>query len=161
MESNESQNEQQEVEEDQPAFRARVYKDGMYEGMMAPEFGPLAANSIFNIVRDACRLESAPLEVRGILTRARDELAEVLKDRFVGEPKPSLKYRNPCLLKAGDDEPIFVLRAKDSLAPEIVREWVKLAKLCGKTPPEKLAEAEELAVKMEKWGEQNESRLPD
>lgn len=71
------------------------------------------------------------------------------------------KNSDSCLQKVADDEPIFVLRAKDSLAPEIVREWVKLARLCGKTPPEKLAEAEELAVKMEKWGEQHESRLPD
>ena len=28
-----------------------------------------------------------------------------------------------CYAKAADDEPIFVLRAKDALAPDVVRYW--------------------------------------
>ncbi len=30
-----------------------------------------------------------------------------------------------CLSSAADDEPLFVLRANDELAPDIVREWVR------------------------------------
>lgn len=30
---------------------------------------------------------------------------------------------NSCLNKAGDDEPIFVLRANDPLAPEAIEKW--------------------------------------
>ena len=30
-----------------------------------------------------------------------------------------------CFAKAGDDEPLFVLRATDKLAPALVREWAR------------------------------------
>lgn len=31
-----------------------------------------------------------------------------------------------CLNKADEDEPLFVLRANDELAPDIVREWARM-----------------------------------
>lgn len=34
------------------------------------------------------------------------------------------KYNNPCLLKAGDDEPIFVIRAQDESASGIIQMWL-------------------------------------
>jgi len=38
----------------------------------------------------------------------------------------SLELKGPsCLTKAADNEPLFVLRANDELAPDIVREWAK------------------------------------
>lgn len=160
-------------------YKARVLDSGTHEQSMRTEFAPFVLNTVNNFFRDAVRITTGEVQAR--LCRAwlilMNDVKKVLTDGGLGGlfakhgipvvadeeqglPLPE-KYRNPCFLKAGDDEPIFVLRAKDSLAPEIVREWVKLARLCGKTPPEKLAEAEELAVKMEKWGEQNECRLPD
>ena len=54
-----------------------------------------------------------------------------------------------CLSKAADDEPVFVLRAKDKLAPGVVRMWVELAR--GVHEPEKLEEATRLATLMENW----------
>ena len=33
------------------------------------------------------------------------------------------KHNDRCLDKAADDEPIFVLRAQDKLAPALVRQW--------------------------------------
>lgn len=73
--------------------------------------------------------------------------------------KEELANPNGCLGKAADDEPIFVLRAKDALAPLVVRMWAELAEYHGQ-PAEnnaftaKLEEARELANKMIMW--QNE-----
>lgn len=55
-----------------------------------------------------------------------------------------------CLARAADDEPIFVLRAQDRLAPFVVRYWAAQAEKWG-TPREKLDEALALAAQMEAW----------
>jgi len=60
------------------------------------------------------------------------------------------KHNDQCLKKAGDDEPIFVLRAQDKLAPDIVRAWAITAEAHG-CHPDKLREAYELAEAMEQW----------
>lgn len=65
-----------------------------------------------------------------------------------------------CLQNAADDEPIFVLRAKDKLAPLVVRTWVHLATAEG-TPHGKVAEALECAAQMEAWGRVHGSKVPD
>lgn len=62
----------------------------------------------------------------------------------------SFKGTDPCLAKAAPDEPIFVLRAQDKLAPEIVRAWAIRAEAHG-CAPEKLREAYALAEAMEQW----------
>lgn len=48
------------------------------------------------------------------------------------------------------DEPLFMLRGQDAIAPLAVREWVKTAATHG-TPDAKLTEAMQLADKMDKW----------
>lgn len=65
-----------------------------------------------------------------------------------------------CINKADDDEPVFVLRAQDALAPDIVWEWVKQAELHG-VPPEKVREAERLASDMEAWQRTHVAKVPD
>ena len=55
-----------------------------------------------------------------------------------------------CLNKAADDEPLFVLRAKDLLAPAVVRTWIAFARLHGCSDA-KLAHASELVNAMLKW----------
>jgi hypothetical protein len=67
------------------------------------------------------------------------------------------KHTDSCLQKAADDEPIFVLRAQDMLAPGLVRQWANQAKFKG-CPPEKVLEAYELADRMERWPTR---KLPD
>jgi hypothetical protein len=67
------------------------------------------------------------------------------------------KHTSTCLQKAGDDEPIFVLRAQDKLAPEIVHLWVNVAKIVGVNPT-KIAEAEQIALAMARWPKR---KLPD
>ena len=56
-------------------------------------------------------------------------------------------------IESGDlpeDEPLFVLRAQDRLAANLVRSWAAYAKELG-TPPGKLEEAERLADAMDLW----------
>lgn len=61
-----------------------------------------------------------------------------------------------CLTKAEDDEPLFVLRANDRLAPQIVRQWAAAYRISkGDTISAlqltKYYEALALAKAMEKW----------
>lgn len=60
------------------------------------------------------------------------------------------KKNDPCLDKAGDDEPIFVLRAQDKLAPALVRQWADQAAANG-CPEPKVQDARQLADRMESW----------
>ncbi len=70
------------------------------------------------------------------------------------------KHNDKCLEKAGDDEPIFVLRSTDKLAPRVVRHWAWHAEAVG-APAEKVAEARGLADLMEAWQRENYSKFPD
>jgi hypothetical protein len=60
------------------------------------------------------------------------------------------KHTCSCLKKAADDEPIFVLRAQDKLAPAVVQYWIDLARSQG-TPEPTLQEAERCMASMEAW----------
>jgi hypothetical protein len=66
------------------------------------------------------------------------------------EDHMGFKATDPCLAKAADDEPIFVLRAQDMLAPDLVRLWADYAARHG-CDPAKVAEAYECATAMEHW----------
>lgn len=58
---------------------------------------------------------------------------------------------NPSYLKAVRiGEPVFVLRAQDELAPQLVRQWARLADASG-CPAEKVNEANSKALRMENW----------
>lgn len=60
------------------------------------------------------------------------------------------KANCPCLQKVGDDEPIFVLRAQDKCAADIVRIWAMYARMAG-APLEKVKEAFDCADAMAAW----------
>jgi hypothetical protein len=70
------------------------------------------------------------------------------------------KRTDSCLQKAGDDEPIFVLRAQDELAPDIVSEWANRALAHG-SPIAKVQEARELARRMREWQAEHIVKVPD
>lgn len=59
-----------------------------------------------------------------------------------------------CLGKAFDDEPLFILRGNDKLAPDMVRSWAAWADV-HRCPSEKVAEARRLATAMEAWQQDN------
>lgn len=77
------------------------------------------------------------------------------------------KHTDECLQKAGDDEPIFVLRAQDKLAPGIVRLWAAMVVrehmegAPGELPEGKITEALKLALLMERWQRDRGSKVPD
>lgn len=65
-----------------------------------------------------------------------------------------------CLGRARDDEPVFILRAQDRLAPLVVAQWAAMARLFG-VGEAKVREVEALAEAMRGWGKENGSKLPD
>jgi len=62
--------------------------------------------------------------------------------------------------KIGEDEPVFLLRAKDKHAPQTVREWAKMQAADGNTD-ECVQVAFRWADKMDEWQEKNGSKLAD
>jgi hypothetical protein len=60
------------------------------------------------------------------------------------------KAGNPCIEKAREDEPIFVLRGQDNLAPALVRLWASRARALG-CSSEKVQDAIECADAMEAY----------
>lgn len=76
-----------------------------------------------------------------------------------------------CLGKAADDEPVFILRAKDRFAPELVENWAALVEraisgtLSGTVAHNgssvKIKEARALAHTMRAWQALNTSKTPD
>lgn len=70
----------------------------------------------------------------------------MLKRQEMTDPKS-------CLNKAAADEPVFVLRAKDPLAPDIIRLWAAEAQ--GMHEVEKCNEATQIADDMDAWRKAN------
>ena len=70
------------------------------------------------------------------------------------------KHDDSCLMKAGDAEPIFVLRAQDQLAPASVRAWAKAAQQAG-TPRKKVMAAYDAAAAMDEWQGLHGAKRPD
>lgn len=73
------------------------------------------------------------------------------------------KHDDACLAKVGPDEPIFVLRAKDLLAPTIVEAWIKEAQASLGPVHPKLIEARMTAARMIEWqaDPKNGAKWPD
>lgn len=72
----------------------------------------------------------------------------------MGTKAQALLNRASCLNRAGDDEPIFILRAKDPLAAQTVRLWASMA-ADGAHSPEKVKQALDVADSMEHWHKLN------
>lgn len=70
-----------------------------------------------------------------------------------------------CLGKAADDEPVFILRAKDQLASVVVRRWADLAEAASHPDSptrKKAADARQLAKDMDNWrAEHGGGKVPD
>lgn len=64
------------------------------------------------------------------------------------------------LSRVAEDEPVFVLRAKDALAVGAIEVWISLAEEAA-VSPSKIAEADELCGLMEEWQHRNGSKIPD
>jgi len=60
-----------------------------------------------------------------------------------------------CYEKAEPDEPMFVLLARDPVAPNCVRAWINHVRATGDLSEEKAAEALACADAMEVWRKKN------
>jgi hypothetical protein len=68
---------------------------------------------------------------------------------------------DPCFVKAAEDEPLFILRAQDRIAPKTVRAWAEFARALG-ADAAKTSEAMDCAIRMEKWQrETGRMKCPD
>lgn len=77
--------------------------------------------------------------------------AETLKEAKAGKG---------CLGRSQDDEPIFVIAARDSTSVSAVRRWAWKAATKG-APAAKVGEALCCAAAMHKWQKQNGRKDPD
>lgn len=68
------------------------------------------------------------------------------------------KHNDSCLTKAADDEPIFVLRAQDRTAAQVVRIWTDYNEMRLGADHPKIVEARALADRMDAWPNR---KLPD
>lgn len=67
-----------------------------------------------------------------------------------------------CYTKAEDDEPMFILLARDPTAPRLIREWVAMRSSTGLTTSDKIEEALKCAYDMEDWRfEREQAKLRD
>jgi hypothetical protein len=64
---------------------------------------------------------------------------------------------NSCYDNAAPDEPLFVLKATDPLAPRVVEEWARIAQENGVNQA-KIDDARQLAERMRQY---HEKKLPD
>lgn len=76
--------------------------------------------------------------------------SEYFRDYFAGQhDTPVVLVSDTCLEKAADDEPIFVLRAHDPIAADIVEIWATLASRHHEF--EKCERAKKCAYDMRVW----------
>lgn len=65
--------------------------------------------------------------------------------------RKTIENPKSCLNKADDDEPIFVLRAKDPIASLVVRIWASLSDSLNAHEADKIRTARAEAQDMEIW----------
>lgn len=75
----------------------------------------------------------------------------VTKKQLIDDP-------NSCLNKAADDEPVFLIRAKDMIGGMSVRYWAHLAQDTKAHEPAKIAQARHVASEMDEWRNANEPK---
>lgn len=63
-----------------------------------------------------------------------------------------------CYANAEDDEPMFILLARDPEAPALVRRWAKMREAHGEPDVAMLTEAQECAEDMVLWRKEREAR---
>lgn len=66
-----------------------------------------------------------------------------------------------CLGRAAADEPVFILRAQDLLAPSAVEGWASRVDQLRGYVTDKTREARALAHQMRAWQEVHTSKVPD
>lgn len=65
-----------------------------------------------------------------------------------------------CLGRSQDDEPVFVLCARDVTAAKFVRLWAQDAAIAGRSK-QKVSDAQRAADDMDTWRAVNRKKVPD
>lgn len=115
-------------------------------------------------VRAAGELGQAKNDLEADLKTAKDQLADFeavgITQDVVDSPVNLSALRR--LLDASEqDEPVFVLRARDRVAPQVVEWWASEAVKAGATNHRKLGQALARAAEMRRWAEAHGNRIPD
>ena len=74
------------------------------------------------------------------------------------EVSEALRSGCGCLDRAALDEPVFILRPQDILAPKVVVRWAHLAEQAG-SPHDKVRGALQVAKQMADWQANNQHRV--
>lgn len=103
-------------------------------------------------------------ELQAQLTEAKNLLADLeavgITQDVVDSPVNLSALRR--LLDASEaGEPVFVLRARDRVAPQVVEWWASEAVKAGVTNHRKLGQALARAAEMRRWAENHGNRIPD
>lgn len=87
------------------------------------------------------------------------------------EAQRHTKHAQGCFQAAGDDEPVFTLRAKDAFAPAVVAFWIQLVEASVRIEDmdgdqarhlmEKIADARHCIGAMVEWQRNNTHKIPD
>lgn len=103
------------------------------------------------VTRHAGELVHIPLEVR-LELRLVTHIKPAGKPHWRGTP-----FADTSLNKAADNEPIWVLRAQDMLAADVVLEWIERARAAG-VDSKKIKDAEKHLARIREWPTK---KLPD
>jgi hypothetical protein len=76
------------------------------------------------------------------------------------EKREELRQRTSVWNRTAEDEPVFVLVARDVLAPGLVAEWCRVAEL-AEVAPEKIADARRVEAAMRAWQDVHGAKRPD
>lgn len=68
------------------------------------------------------------------------------------------KHNNPCIVKAHDDEPVFVIRAQDRSAQKAIHAWLNLN---PQLPMDRVADALDCIAAMDEWQQKHRSKDAD
>jgi hypothetical protein len=140
---------------------------------------PLANGELLRAYGDAMHVVAhGPRSVRdrnigasltGTIDDARDEIRSLLQllSRLTRALHPTLSlvvgpdaiYQSGTPI--GDDEPVFILRAKDRHAPDTVRHWAGLCYARGRGDAIASRDARRHADAMEEWGKAHGTQSPD
>ena len=102
-----------------------------------------------------CPVLGAPAPPPGLRREACTKRATMATKAEVLE---ALRAGYGCLGRAALDEPVFILRARDILAPKAVVRWAHLAEQAG-SPQDKVRSALQVAKQMADWQANNRHRL--
>jgi len=101
--------------------------------------------------------DQTSLASTGTIQRIEKDTLEGIKE---GDDQMTKSEAIEYLEKIEEDEPVFILRGQDKVAPEAISLWVCKAGMMN-AKPEKLKGAMDVRVQMLDWQAQNLCKVPD